>query len=319
MIKRVPNRDIPTDKLRLQSSERNENWPEKLFKLFTNSIAQSDIKYYPNLNNLYSKLKSFYKVNDLVIGNGSDRCIEHFIQAHKKKYKKLVVFDPCFPMYSIYGQLYNFDIIRISHVDLTVPYEEFLRSIDEDSIVILTNPTSPLGQILSPSFINQVLEKNVPTLLDEAYLDFSNASSYLGALELFSNLFIVRTFSKGLGSAGIRLGFIASNRENMDLIRQFRPMYEITTFTAKWGELVLENYHIAQEYIDKVKRTRKEVVDRCVKSDIPVIDGHSNWIHIIYDNLPDHIIFKTNCKIPGDSRDWVRLQITSNINDYLWI
>ena len=31
MIKRVPNRDIPTDKLRLQSSERNENWPEKLF------------------------------------------------------------------------------------------------------------------------------------------------------------------------------------------------------------------------------------------------------------------------------------------------
>lgn len=319
MIKRVPNKDIPINKLRLQSSERNENWPEKLFDLFTNSITQSDIKFYPNLDTLYSKLKSFYKVDDLAIGNGSDRCIEHFIQAHKEKYKKLIVFDPCFPMYPIYGQLYNLEIIRISHTNLTIPYEEFLRNVDKDSIVILTNPTSPLGQILPSSFIDQVLEKNVPTLLDEAYLDFSDASSYLGALEVFPNLFVVRTFSKGLGSAGIRLGLIASNKENMDLIRQFRPMYEITTFTAKWGKLLLENYDIVQEYIDRVKNTRKQIIERCDRNNIPIIPGHSNWIHIIYDNLPDHIIFKTNCKIPGDSRDWVRLQITSNINDYLWL
>ena len=49
MIERKFNKDIPFDKIRLHSSERNQSWND-LFELFKTSINDSDIRYYPNLD-----------------------------------------------------------------------------------------------------------------------------------------------------------------------------------------------------------------------------------------------------------------------------
>lgn len=319
MIKRTLNKDVSVDKLRLQASERNEDWSDKLFYEFKNSLLQSDIKFYPNLNNLYSKLKEHYRVDNLILGTGSDKCIEYFIQAHRDTHKKLIIFDPCFPMYFVYGEVYGYEVVKIKQESLDIPYREFISQIDKDSIVIITNPTSPMGQILDYEFVDQVLATGVPVLIDEAYIEFSDESTFTWYIESFSNLYVTRTFSKALGSAGIRLGVIASSKHNIDKLQQFRPMFEINTFTVKWAELLIQNMDEVGSYINKVKEVRKQVIEKCNLKNIPCIGGNSNWIHIIKDDLPEDIIFKTNCKVPGDDRDWVRLQITTNINDYLWL
>ena len=69
MVKRALNKDIPVDLLRLQASERNEDWSEKLFNKFKDSITQSDLKFYPNLNNLCTRLKEHYNYSDIILGN----------------------------------------------------------------------------------------------------------------------------------------------------------------------------------------------------------------------------------------------------------
>lgn len=319
MVKRVLNKDIPTDKLRLQASERNENWPEKLFNEFKNSLTQSDIKFYPNLNKLYLRLKNHYGFKNIILGTGSDKCIEYFIQAHRKNYSKLILFDPCFPMYFIYGEVYGYEVVKVKQISSKMPYEDFLSKIDNESIVVITNPSSPMGQEIDYNFILEVLNRNVPTLIDEAYIEFSDCVSSDKLLKNYSNLFVCRTFSKALGSAGVRLGIITSTESNIELIQQFRPMFEINGLTAKWANLLLDNFKEVETYIEKVKKNRSFVVDVCRNKKIPYIDSKSNWIHIIHSNLPENVIFKTNCKVPGSEKNWVRLQITTDKNDYKWL
>lgn len=319
MIKRIRNKDLPTDVLRLQASERNEDWPKKLFKEFKKSLTQSDIKFYPNLEELYIRLKEHYNIENLQIGTGSDKCIETFLQAHMNEYKKLVIFSPSFPMYGIYGMLYGYEVVTVDHTSLDIPYEKFLSQIDKDCVVIISNPSSPLGQEINPSFIHRILCKNIPTLVDEAYIEFSDIESFIPYLPGYRNLFVTRTFSKALGSAGVRLGVIAYNWNKEDLINQYRPMYEINGLTNRWALTVLNNYKSVEKYIKNVKKVRKQVLKRCADNSIEVVPGLCNWVHIKYNDLPDKTLFKTNCSIPGNNDSWVRLQITSNIKDYKWL
>ena len=318
MVERVINKNVPTDKLRLQASEKNSDWSDKMFSSFIDNISQTDIKFYPNVENLYSKVSTHYGAPFLAFGTGSDKCIEYFFVSNLHK-KKVVYCTPSFPMYGIYTRVYKFTPVEVSYVDTTFPYQAYLDSITEDSICILTNPGSPLGDILPKWFIEKVLEKNVPTLIDEAYIEFSDCESCILMLKNYGNLYITRTFSKAYGSAGVRFGTIFSTETNIKSILQFRSMYEINSLTLKWVETLLDNMEEVKEYWGKVKQVRNQIIDICKLKRIPIVEGYSNWVHIQYSDLPGNVIFKTNCSIPGSTDSWVRLQITDNIKDYEWI
>jgi histidinol-phosphate aminotransferase len=222
-------------------------------------------------------------------------------------------------MYFIYGMLYGYNIIKVPYTSLQFPTEKFLNSISKDSIVIVSNPSSPIADVLSKEFLSKLQSKGIPILIDEAYIEFSDEKTVLPWIKSYNNLFVTRTFSKAYGSAGVRLGIISSQKENIDLILQYRPMYEVNGLTVKWIQTLLNNLHEVETYIKNVKKTKDEVIQLCKSSNIEVVTGHSNWIHIRYKNqLPDGI-FKTNCYLPGLGSDWIRLQITDNIKDYLWI
>jgi histidinol-phosphate aminotransferase len=102
--------------------------------------------------------------------------------------------------------------------------EEYLR---RDSCgVILANPNAPTGVALPLNRIRYLLN-NYPldkvVILDEAYVDFG-AETALPLLLEHRNLLIVRTFSKSMSLAGIRLGFVLGHESLIGAL---------TTATAK--------------------------------------------------------------------------------------
>jgi histidinol-phosphate aminotransferase len=177
-----------------------------------------------------------------------------------------------------------------------------------------------MGDVIDRDDIIRILDFGVPVLVDEAYIEFSDEKSIIDLINYYDNLYVTRTFSKAYGSAGIRLGIIASQSKNIEKMIQFRPMYEINNLTAKWGLLVIDNFFEVYNYIDYVKMVREKVTEICRQGGYEVIDGNCNWIHVRgLKNLPKHIIFKENCEVPNMGNNWIRLQITDNIKDYEWI
>ena len=90
-------------------------------------------------------------------------------------------------------------------------------AIDKDTkMVYICNPNNPTGSITAASelfdFCSRVSEK-VPIFIDEAYLELAagkGTESMVSLLSKKKNVIIARTFSKVMGMAGIRVGFIAA-------------------------------------------------------------------------------------------------------------
>jgi histidinol-phosphate aminotransferase len=91
-------------------------------------------------------------------------------------------------------------------------YKIATRSLDA-TLIFLANPNNPAGTTTTAKII-QLIEKN-PTakvVIDEAYGDFVT-DSLIPKVEQHSNLYVLRSFSKGFGLAGFRIGYIVAQSE----------------------------------------------------------------------------------------------------------
>lgn len=89
-----------------------------------------------------------------------------------------------------------------------------------DAPTILANPNAPTGVALTRDEVKWMLD-NSPHgrvfMVDEAYMDFGKESA-LPLLESYENLAIVRTFSKSMCAAGMRIGYLVANKPLIDAI-----------------------------------------------------------------------------------------------------
>ena len=326
MIKRKFHPIVPHDKLRLHSAERNTSCG-KVFQDYKKALREEDIKFYPNVDNLRPALTDFYGYEHFVMGFGSDRCIKYFFEANSKPHwfwgrKRLVITEPSFPMYDVYGQIHDTKIKKVPYHVIKFPIFKFLDKITRNSIVVLSNPSSPIGDIICREDLIKILDVGQPTLVDEAYIEFSDEESCIDLIDKYPNLYVTRTLSKAYGSAGTRFGCIFSQKQNVEKMLQYRDMYEITGQTYKWVETLIKNKEFADEYIESVKSVRGKLMVDLYNRGIMSIPSQANWLHIKESDLPplpENIIFRKGCTIPDRGDDWVRLCVTDNLKDYEWI
>lgn len=85
----------------------------------------------------------------------------------------------------------------------------------ETKLVYICNPNNPTGALTDAQeledFCSRVSEK-VPIFIDEAYLELADGKtkSMVSLLGKKKNVIIARTFSKVMGMAGIRVGYVAA-------------------------------------------------------------------------------------------------------------
>ena len=73
-------------------------------------------------------------------------------------------------------------------------------------LIILANPNSPTGTVTPENDISALLETGLPVLVDEAYYEFYG-KTVVPLTDRYSNLMVLRTFSKWAGLAGLRAGY----------------------------------------------------------------------------------------------------------------
>ncbi|WP_373516105.1 histidinol-phosphate transaminase [Persicitalea sp.] len=99
-------------------------------------------------------------------------------------------------------------------------------AIDKDTkLVYICNPNNPVAMITPgkelEDFCSRVSEK-VPVFIDEAYIELAvgaDTKSMVGLLQKNKNVIIARTFSKIMGMAGLRVGYIAAQTAFLDQIQ----------------------------------------------------------------------------------------------------
>lgn len=102
-------------------------------------------------------------------------------------------------------------------------------------------------------------------VLDEAYIDFSSGSSFLGSLKEFPNLIVLQTLSKAWGAAGIRLGMAFASPEIIHLFNKIKYPYNVNQLTQEFAyDLLGREDRMKEQLICILKertRLQKELPD----------------------------------------------------------
>jgi histidinol-phosphate aminotransferase len=311
----------------LNQSERSQPIPQSYYTKFIRSLTHEDFAYYPNTKNFKEKICNFYdvKTENLFLSDGSDIGIKSIFETFTTC-GNIVTSEPSFPMYQVYASLYNCQYKGIHYnLDLLeLSIDKMLEFVDDDTdLIVLANPNSPIGDYKTIDEIKPLLDTGIPVLIDEAYIEFSENESFIKYIDDYPNLIITRTFSKGFGAAGCRVGMTFSNPHYIENISKFRQMYEITGVSMKYCEFLLDNYHIVERYINDVIKERKKVLT--LMKNFNILDSEANWIHFnTHDDnlktkqiLDKHKVLVKYCKVHpyGARENWCRMTIQPNITE----
>ena len=311
----------------LNQSERSQPIQQSYYTKFLRSLKQEDFAYYPNTKNFKEKICEFYNVNteNLFLSDGSDIGIKSIFETFTTC-GNIVTSEPSFPMYQVYASLYNCSYKGINYdVDtLEFSIENMLSFVDDETeLIVLANPNSPIGDYKTIDEIKPLLDTGIPVLIDEAYIEFSDKESFIKYIDDYPNLIITRTFSKGFGAAGCRVGMTFAHKDTIEPISKFRQMYEITGVSLKYCEFLLNNHHLVDTYIKEVVEEKKKVVS--MLKNYEVIDSQCNWIHFNnQDNnkktkeiFEKHKVLVKYCKVhPYGFRDnWCRMSIQPGLSE----
>ena len=149
--------------------------------------------------------------------NGSDEVLSFVFYAFFDSDRPVVLPSFTYSFYPVYAGFYAIPLNAVPlRSDWSLDTQNMLAEANAtDSGIIFANPNAPTGIGLTRAQVDAMIRaapKDRVFVVDEAYVDFGGESC-IPLLAEHKNLLIVRTFSKSLCGAGMRLGYVVASPE----------------------------------------------------------------------------------------------------------
>lgn len=285
-------------KIRLDANESYKNLPDFMIKRIQELIGKMEFNRYPDpyATELCKGFARYYNVDPALVtaGNGSDELISIITGSFLSSGEKMIVISPDFSMYQFYGALSENDIIEIKKGDdLKVDVDEVIRTAKENDVrlICFSNPCNPTSLGVPREEVIRLVE-SVDSLivLDEAYMDFwRKDQSLLDVVDKYDNLFILRTCSKALGLAAVRIGFAVGNKTLTDVLRAVKSPYNMNTVAQIIGTALFE-------YPQHLDQSTQEIIDSRVslESMLRQMNQETHLFEHIYESNNNFVMIKTD-------------------------
>ena len=274
---------------RLDANERtipfNKRDISELKKYITSDLLQSYPSQKESLIKLISKKE---KVNKKYINliPGADPGIKYIFDIFSAQKGNVLSIYPTYGMIEIYCKTHKYKLLKIKESN----FNDFLSKNKINSktlFVYLANPNSPSGKLLDKNIIMKILKKakknNILVIIDEAYIDFALEKSFSNLVKNYSNLIVLKTFSKCIGIAGLRLGYTIANPKINSAINAIRPPHDISIFSIKVAEYFLSKKKIWTDYLKMINLSKTFVNNECKKRNFKFLNTEANFFHIFFD------------------------------------
>lgn len=166
----------------------------------------------PEAGKLRAQLSDYVGVDadHILVGAGADEIIELVLQLFIEPGDAIINCPPTFGMYTFDAPLYFANAINVprrADFSLDVDAIETAARESDARLLFLCSPNNPDGSLIPPETLDRLLDLPLVVVLDEAYIEFSQAASMVARVPEVTNLIVLRTFSKWAGLAGLRVGY----------------------------------------------------------------------------------------------------------------
>ncbi len=241
-----------------------------------------------NLKSILAAQKGI-ATDQILLGNGSDEVLDLLYRAFCEPSVDNVITLP--PTYGMYNVLANINNIQDKQVVLTSDFEpnvdEILKNVDEHTkMIFLCSPNNPTGNVFSDESVLMLLHGfNGLVVIDEAYIDFSEAETWLHAINEFPNLVITQTLSKAYGLAGIRLGICYASPEIIAILNKIKPPYNVNELTQQRAIKRLQEIDVIEKEVEAILE-EKDNLEATLKT--------LSFVSVVYPSEANFILAKVD-------------------------
>jgi len=277
-------------------------------------IDVEKISQYPDTN--YTKLKSVIsniydvKVKQIALLNGATSAIYTIFTSIKSK--SVYLYAP------LYGEYEKAALISKKNVYLINRIEDIYEEPKKNSIVVFVNPATPEATYYDMQKLFKIWKKlKCSVILDESFIEFENLKSYRKYINSYKKLYVVQSFSKYYASAGVRIGAVFSNKENIKNLKIQR--WNISSFDSEFlqNRLVDDEFRVKTKELHSIQKQdllnileSSQLFDEIVPSDANFILTYSPNANNIVKQLLKYKIMVRECEsFDFLSEKWLRFAV----------
>lgn len=275
----------PDEIIKMGSNENPLGPSKKAINAIKNHL--NSINRYPeaNLGDLIEEIASYAQVfpsNIVVGGDGADEIIDVLGKTLIEPGDEFIVPIPSY-MY------YEFTLKIHGGLPVFARWDMEKNCLDVDSvldlisgmtkIIFLCTPNNPTGGLIGKKDIKTVLEStDALVVVDEAYFEFSGVNN-VDLLSDYENLLILRTFSKVMGLAGMRIGYGISNSTFIEQMHRVKPVFSLSRLSHVAALATLQDEEYLKRSTETAIESREFLYDSLSKfDDLHVLKSRSNFL-----------------------------------------
>jgi histidinol-phosphate aminotransferase len=266
-----PGHDLPALRRRFApallaelGSNENPLGPPPAVLAALRATAASELFRYPDPQGLALRRALAERLgvglDQVVLGNGSHELLMLLAQCFAGPGDEVVFSEFGFAVFAIGTAAVGASPRRIAALPRSgsSPRGHDLRAmaaavVPQTRLVYLANPNNPTGTWFARAALREFLdsvERNIPVVVDEAYHEFVDDPEVGSAVELladYPNLIVTRTFSKGYGLAGLRVGYAIGDPATIALVNRLRESFNVNALALEMARLALQDAaHLAR-------------------------------------------------------------------------
>lgn len=210
-------------------------------------ISLKDFFDYPDPDSLELKsaLSKMFQINSegIFVANGSEAIIKLLPQAILKSDDEVIIPILTFPMFEKAVQLVGGKVILSKMTkDFDINLSDIRKRITKNTkLIFLCNPNNPTGKVIPKDIILEfVRSTNILVVVDEANIEFGG-NTVIREAQNTDNLIVLRTFSKGFGLAGLRIGFCVANPSVIERLKQIGQPFPVSSIAQKLAITALKD------------------------------------------------------------------------------
>lgn len=232
----------------------------------------------------------------IVVGAGSESMLAGLCRSFFLNKQNLITSDATFIGVYVQAQIRG---IQVKRIPLTQDYKcdvkGMVNAIDERTkMMYIANPNNPTGTYITKEEFEWLLESvpsDVLIIMDEAYYEYANAvEDYPNVLSYdYDNVIVLRTFSKGYGLAGFRVGYAIAASEIIHYLRKTRLAFEPGTLGQAAALAAYNDDQFLEKSMAIVDEGKQDLYDFFEEKEIKYTPSAANFVMIEFENEKEAI------------------------------
>lgn len=203
--------------------------------------------------------KLHVSMDEIMVGNGSNEILELVAHLYLEKGTEAIMGEQSFIAYRLITRLFEATPRLVPMPDFRLDLEAVLAAVNERTrLIFISNPNNPTGTMVEVRAIADFMARvppQVAVVMDEAYVELLPPEKQPQTLRYIASnndYFVLRSFSKSYGLAGLRVGYAIAAPAAIERLHQVRQPFNVNAMALAAAEAALaDEAHL--------ERTRKLV------------------------------------------------------------